>query len=81
MIKNIILKIVKMLIGVVFSKDLMNGAVKMVEIYEKNEEMTNEQKHEAVKDTLKQEATRIGHDLKDAAINLMIELAVTSMKK
>lgn len=72
--------ILRMIIGQIFTRELMGYVVENVEFYMNNTEMTNEEKAAIVKENAIAKAKEIGVNLGKSGANLLLETAVSLVK-
>lgn len=72
--------ILRMIIGQIFTRELMGYVVEQVEFYMNNTEMSNEEKAAIVKENAIAKAKEIGVNLGKSGANLLLETAVSLVK-
>lgn len=72
--------ILRMVIGQIFTRELMGSVVEHVEFYMNNTEMSNEEKAAIVKENAIAKAKEIGVNLGKSGANLLLETAVSLVK-
>lgn len=72
--------ILRMIIGQIFTRELMGYVVENVEFYMNNTEMSNEEKAAIVKENAIAKAKEIGVNLGKSGANLLLETAVSLVK-
>ena len=72
--------ILRMVIGQIFTRELMGYVVENVEFYMNNTEMSNEEKAAIVKENAIAKAKEIGVNLGKSGANLLLETAVSLVK-
>ena len=72
--------ILRMVIGQIFTRELMCYVVEHVEFYMNNTQMTNEEKAAIVKENAIAKAKEIGVNLSKSGVNLLLETAVSLVK-
>jgi hypothetical protein len=72
--------ILRMVIGQIFTRELMGYVVEHVEFYMNNTEMSNEEKAAIVKENAIAKAKEIGVNLGKSGANLLLETAVSLVK-
>ena len=72
--------ILRMVIGQIFTRELMGYVVENVEFYMNNTEMSNEEKAAIVKENAIAKAKEIGVNLGKSGASLLLETAVSLVK-
>lgn len=72
--------ILRMIIGQIFTRELMGYVVENVEFYMNNTEMSSEEKAAIVKENTIAKAKEIGVNLGKSGANLLLETAVSLVK-
>lgn len=72
--------ILRMVIGQIFNRELMNYVVENVEFYMNDTQMSNEEKAMIVKENAISKAKEIGVNLGKSGANLLLETAVSLVK-
>ena len=72
--------VLRMVIGQIFTRELMGYVVENVEFYMNNTDMSNEEKAAIVKENAIAKAKEIGVNLGKSGANLLLETAVSLVK-
>ena len=78
--RTFLFAILRMVIGQIFTRELMGYVVENVEFYMNNTEMSNEEKAVIVKENAIAKAKEIGVNLGKSGANLLLETAVSLVK-